>query len=67
MLSNIGISEAVVVLFVLVPAVILVVALVDILKSNFEGNNKLIWTFIVIVLPVIGAILYFTIGKEQKI
>ncbi len=67
MLSNIGISEAVVILFVLIPGVILVVALVDILKSSFEGNNKLIWVFVVVVLPVIGAILYFTIGKDQKI
>jgi hypothetical protein len=42
--------------------------LIDILKSNFrDTNGKIIWALVVIFLPVIGSILYFLIGKSQKI
>jgi hypothetical protein len=44
-----------------------VVALVDIVKSNFEGNNKIVWVLVVCFFNIIGAILYFIIGKNQKI
>jgi len=61
----IGVTE----LFVLVCLIIIplwIIALVDILKSEFKGNDKIIWLIVVIVLPVVGAILYFLIGKKQK-
>ncbi|WP_238988397.1 PLD nuclease N-terminal domain-containing protein [Aureibaculum marinum] len=41
--------------------------MVDILKSKFEGNNKIVWIIVVIFLNVLGALLYFTIGRQQKI
>jgi cytochrome bd-type quinol oxidase subunit 2 len=44
-----------------------VIALVDILRNDFKGNDKLVWLIVVIFLPVIGAICYFIIGKKQKI
>jgi len=43
------------------------IALVDILRSRFEGNLQLIWVIIVIFFNVIGTILYFIIGRRQKI
>lgn len=42
-------------------------ALVDVLKGKFEGNNKLIWILVILVLPILGPILYFLIGRKQKI
>lgn len=42
-------------------------ALADILKNEFTENNKIIWLLIVIFIPVIGMILYFFVGKKQKI
>ncbi len=42
-------------------------ALVDILRNEFTGANKLIWLLVVIMIPMIGMILYFFIGREQKI
>jgi hypothetical protein len=42
-------------------------AFVDILKSNFKKNSKLIWIIIVVLIPLLGAILYFRIGRKQKI
>jgi len=42
-------------------------AIVDILKSNFSGNNKIAWLLAVIFLNLLGVLLYFMIGKNQKI
>ncbi len=44
-----------------------IVALIDILKSNFEGNDKLVWLIVITVIPVLGVILYFIIGRKKKI
>ncbi len=41
-------------------------ALIDILKSEFTGINKLVWLVAVILLPLLGALLYWFIGREQK-
>ena len=43
------------------------IALIDLLRSHFANNDKLVWTIIVIFVVVIGPILYFTIGRKQKI
>ena len=61
-----GILELAMVLFLLgfIPFII---AFIDILKSNFEGNNKIIWLLAVIFVPLIGSIAYFVIGKKQRI
>lgn len=54
----------VVMLFGFLPSLI---ALIDILKCKFEGNNKIIWVLVVLFLHFIGAILYFAIGRKQRI
>jgi len=66
-LAFIGGAEIVLLLIVLLFILLLpLIALVDILKSNFEGNTKLIWVIVVIFLNIVGAILYFLIGRNQK-
>lgn len=55
-------------LLFLLPTLLWLIALIDILKSNFkESTSKIIWVLIVIFLPIIGSILYFIIGKENKV
>jgi len=44
-----------------------IIALVDILKSKFNGNNKIVWILVVLCMNFFGAVLYFLIGREQKI
>lgn len=44
-----------------------IVALVDILKSEFSGNNKIVWVLVVLLTNFFGALLYFMIGRQQKI
>lgn len=54
--------------FYVLPFVIVVVALVDIIRNEFDPNhNKLIWVIVVILIPVLGSILYYFIGRKQKI
>ena len=44
-----------------------IIALIDIVKSEFKGNNQLIWVIIVIFLSLPGIILYYAIGRSQRI
>lgn len=41
-----------------------IIALVDILKSSMDAGNKALWIILILVLPVIGMVLYFLIGKK---
>ena len=50
-----------------ITGVLPILALLDILRSDFAGNNKIMWVLIVIFMNIIGSILYFLIGKNQKI
>ena len=44
--------------------VIDVVVVIDILKSNKDMENKVLWIIAVIFLPLLGPILYYIIGKK---
>lgn len=50
-----------------IPFLIWLISLIDILRNEFTGNNKIIWFLVVFFLPTIGSILYFFIGTDQKI
>ncbi len=40
-------------------------AIVEILKSAMPSGKKILWVLLVILLPVIGLVLYFLIGKKS--
>ena len=44
-----------------------IIATIRILANKFLGNYKIIWLLVVLVVPVIGLITYFTIGKKQRV
>jgi hypothetical protein len=45
-----------------------VIALADILRHEFQGSNeKLIWVLVVIFMPFLGSLLYFIIGRQNRI
>jgi len=61
---NIGISEWIILFF---PLVLMVYSLIDLTRSQFsEPVNKIIWVIIILLAPLIGALLYLTLGKSQK-
>ncbi len=49
----------------LVILVLDVIAVLDVLKSAFPTGKKALWIILIILLPVIGLILYYLIGKKQ--
>lgn len=65
-LKMIGPWQIVLILILLLLLVTPIIALVDILKSDFGGNDKIIWVIIVLLGSFIGALLYYLIGRKQK-
>lgn len=52
----------------LATVVLWVVALWDVLSSEFRGaNDKLVWVLVILFAPFLGAILYFLVGRRNKI
>lgn len=68
LLGFVGPQEIILILIISLFLFILpIIALVDIIRSEFTGNNKIVWVLIVIFFNVIGSILYFLMGKNQKV
>jgi hypothetical protein len=45
-----------------------IISIIDVLKNEFyQPNNKYIWIALLVFMPPLGAILYQTIGKNQKV
>jgi uncharacterized membrane protein YdjX (TVP38/TMEM64 family) len=44
-----------------------IIALIDIVKNEFSGNNKIVWLLVVLFGNLLGTILYFVIGRKQKL
>ena len=44
-----------------------IIALIDILRSEFTGSNKLVWLLVVFLFPLLGALAYLAMGRKQKI
>ncbi|MCK4880916.1 MAG: PLDc N-terminal domain-containing protein [Bacteroidales bacterium] len=42
-------------------------ALISVLMNDFPGNEKVIWVLIIIFLPFLGSLLYFLIGRGNRI
>ncbi len=53
-------------LFGLIILVLDIIAIVAILKSSADTGTKILWTLLVIFLPVIGMALYFLMGPGRK-
>lgn len=50
-----------------IPGIIWLIALIDCLKSEFKGNQKLIWILVIILVPFLGSILYLIMGRSDKV
>jgi hypothetical protein len=49
----------------LVVLVLDVIAIIDVLKSSMATEKKVLWIILILVLPFVGMVLYFLIGKKQ--
>ena len=44
-----------------------IVALVDVLTNKFPGSLQAIWVLVILILPLFGLILYYVIGRKQRL
>ena len=55
------------IIFVIFCFILYVFIIIDILKHEFTGYNKIIWIIVILCFPILGAILYLFIGRKQRI
>jgi hypothetical protein len=48
----------------LVVLILDIIAIIDVLKSSMATGKKVLWIILILVLPVVGMVLYFLIGKK---
>ncbi|WP_418179990.1 PLDc N-terminal domain-containing protein [Aliarcobacter lanthieri] len=58
-----------VLILALVVFIFIIYTLIDVVRNEFETNTiKIIWVLIIILFaPPLGSILYFLVGRQQKI
>ncbi len=66
-LGMIGPWQIIIISFAFLGIIPTIIALIDILKNKFDGNDKIVWVLVVLFFNLIGAILYFVIGRKHKI
>jgi hypothetical protein len=49
----------------LVILVLDIIAIVDLFKGQVDTGKKVLWLILIIILPVIGMIIYFLVGKKK--
>jgi hypothetical protein len=49
----------------LVVLVLDIIAIIQIVQSSMDGTKKAIWVLIVLLLPFVGMILWYLLGKSQ--
>lgn len=42
-----------------------IVAILDCVKSDKSGGKKALWIILILVLPAVGLIAYYLVGKKQ--
>jgi hypothetical protein len=67
-LGMIGPFQIILVLIVTIFLVLFpILAIIDIVRNDFKGNDKLIWVLVTLLLPFLGPILYFIIGRKARL
>jgi len=47
--------------------ILIIIAVMDLLKSSIPMNTKLLWLIVILIAPVVGSLLYLLWGKRQKL
>jgi hypothetical protein len=54
-------------LFGILWAILVIYTLIDLLKSSKPTNTKLLWLILILIAPILGSIIYFVLGKTNRI
>ena len=58
----------IILLFLLLPVLAWIVALVDIIRSQFRNDtDRLLWIVVVTLAPVLGVLIYLVLGRRYKV
>jgi hypothetical protein len=67
-MGNLGVTEIIMVLIVIGLLFLLpIIAIIDIVRSKFEGNYGILMVLVVIFVPIIGSIIYFLNAPSRKL
>ena len=47
--------------------ILIVMAVLDLLKSSLPINTKLLWLILILLAPVLGSLVYLLWGRHQKL
>lgn len=45
--------------------IVVIIVILDISKSNKDQEKKILWIVIVFLFPLLGALLWYTVGKNN--
>jgi len=54
-------------LFGILWAILIVYTLLDLFRSNKPTNTKLLWLIVILIAPILGSIIYFVVGRTNRI
>ena len=43
-----------------------VIAIVSVISGRSSVERKVLWTFLVLILPIVGMVLYYLVGKSSQ-
>ncbi|MEW6534628.1 MAG: PLDc N-terminal domain-containing protein [Candidatus Auribacterota bacterium] len=49
----------------LIVLVLDILAIIDCIKSGMDTGKKVLWILLILILPVVGLILYYLLGKKK--
>jgi len=41
-----------------------IIAIIDVIKSSMSTGKKIFWILLILILPVLGLIIYYLVGKK---
>ncbi|TDI76886.1 MAG: hypothetical protein E2O83_08935 [Bacteroidetes bacterium] len=62
-----GIGGLEILIIFILPGILWLWSLIDCVKGEFKNYDKIVWILLIILLPILGAILYLIIGRNQKV
>ena len=60
-------NESLIILIFVVPFILMVIAVVDLVKRDFNNStDKIVWLLISVLIPVVGPLMYLLFGKKKS-
>ena len=67
MLGGIGPTELIILFLIGLMIVPVIIAIIDMIRrDDLDGTMKIFWLLVCVFLNIIGAIIYFVVGRRKK-